>query len=402
MPGANVSQRRIRAANRLSAVRVRTLREPGIYEDGEGLRLVITPKGTKRWALRLTINGRRVERGLGVFPTVTLEDARSEALDLRRAARGGRDLRADRRRERAATTFAQAFEAFFASKRQQLVNAKHIQQWQNTMRDYVFPVIGAREIAEITPGEVLAVLEPIWFRRPETASRVLQRLRAVFDSAIVRGTRERANPCIGVARELGTDHRRVRHHPAMPWKDVPSFIRELRQFPAHLTTKLAFEFMILTAARSGEVRGALWSEMSLEKGLWIIPGNDPSTGRRMKSGEEHAVPLARRSIEILNEAKSLREGEIIFAGPHGGVLSDNTFSKLMRDRGIVGTPHGFRSAFKDWAAESGVRDEVSEAALAHTDGNRVRAAYRRTRFLEERTAVMQRWSHFATGEQDVP
>jgi integrase len=393
-----VPQKRVRAANRLSAAKVRTLKVPGLYEDGEGLRLIITPKGTKRWVLRLTINGRRVERGLGVYPAVTLEDARAEALKLRRAARNGKDLQADERRARTGTTFAHAFEAFFQLRRQQLANAKHIQQWQNTMRDYVFPIIGDRPVAEITAGEVLAVLQPIWFNKPETASRVLQRLRAVFDSAILRGTRERANPCVGVSRELGTDHRRVTHHAALPWREVPAFVCELRQSTAQEVTKLAFEFMILTAARSGEVRGALWSEISLEEKLWTIPGNDPVTSRRMKAGEDHTVLLSRRCIEILVEARSLHDGELVFPGPNGTAISDNTFSKLMRDRRIVGTPHGFRSAFKDWAAETGVRDEVSEAALAHADGNRVRAAYRRTRFIEERTALMQRWCDYVCGE----
>jgi hypothetical protein len=257
---------RIRALNRLSAIRVAKLKHPGLYEDGGGLRLIVTEKGTKRWALRVTIAGRRVERGLGVWPTVSLEEARRKADRYRRAAREGWDARWEEKRERQRQTvrFRDAFESFFAIRRRQLSNGKHVQQWLNTMRDYVFPVIGERPVAEITAGEVIEVLRPIWFTKPETAARVLQRMQATFDSAILRGTREKANPCIGVARELGTEHRKVRHHAALDWRDVPAFVRDLRQRPTMPVTRLLFEFLILTVARSGEARGALWCEIDCE------------------------------------------------------------------------------------------------------------------------------------------
>ena len=187
---------RVRAAHRLSAVRVAKTKQPGLYEDGAGLRLVITDRGTKRWALRLTINGRRVERGLGVYPEVGLDDARRKAEALRRAGKEGRDAHTDERRLRvkSGTTFAEAFDAYFAVGQKQLANAKHIQQWRNTMRDYVLPRMGRLPVSAIVASDVLSVLEPIWFTKPETASRILQRIRAVFDSAILRGRRERANP----------------------------------------------------------------------------------------------------------------------------------------------------------------------------------------------------------------
>lgn len=184
---------RVRALSRLSAVKVAKLKEPGLYEDGGGLRLVVTDRGTKRWALRLTIRGRRVERGLGLFPAVSLEEARRKADDLRRAAREGRDAQDEAKRgARAFVTFRQAFEDHFAVRRQQFSNGKHAAQWRSTMDAYVFPAIGRRPVAEITAAEVLGVLQPIWFSKPETASRVLQRMKSVFDSAILRGTRERA------------------------------------------------------------------------------------------------------------------------------------------------------------------------------------------------------------------
>jgi integrase len=407
-------KKRIRAAHRLSAIKVRKLRKPGLHEDGAGLRLVITDKATKRWALRITINGRRVERGLGVYPDVGLEDAREKAAVLRRAAKDGRDARAeDKQKKRSSITFKEAFETFFALREQQLSNGKHILQWRNTMRTYVLPKIGSRPVAEVTAADVIDVLKPIWFTKPETAARVLQRLRAVFDSAILRGMREKANPCIGVAAELGTDHRQVRHHAALPWQDVPAFVCELRNGTAMLATKLVLEFLIVTACRSGEARGALWQEIDLERKLWRIPGVDPVTGRRTKTREPHIVPLSSRALELLDEACKLERGAldeghkvergtVVFPGAKCQPLSDNTLSKLMRDAKVAGTPHGFRSAFKDWAAETGVRDEVSEAALGHADQNAVRAAYRRTNFLDERVGLMQRWADFVNGAQSVP
>lgn len=391
-------QQRVRAAHRLSAVKVAKLRQPGLYEDGAGLRLVVTEKGTKRWAVRVTINGRRVERGLGSYPIVGLEDAREQAAQIRNAARLGKDARFEAKKQRLANaTFAEAFESFFSIRSQQLSNGKHVQQWRSTMRDYVLPKIGQRPVGEVTAAEVIDVLKPIWFAKPETARRVFQRMNSVFDSAILRGSRERANPCVGVASELGTEHRRVTHHAALPWPEVPAFVSALRTRLAMTSTKLLFEFLILTASRSGEVRGAVWDEIDLVSKLWTIPGSDPVSGRRTKSGSEHIVPLSTRALEVLQEARKLHSGTIVFPGTKGQPLSDNTLSKLLRDGGIAGTPHGFRSAFKDWCAETGVRDEVSEAALAHADPNSVRAAYRRTRFLDERREVMQRWADFVGG-----
>ncbi len=395
-------KKRLRTAHRLSALKVTKISKPGLYEDGAGLRLVITDKGVKRWALRVTINGRRVERGLGVYPDVSLDDARDKAATFRRAAKNGRDARADATaKKRAGTTFKAAFEAFFSVREQQLSNGKHVQQWRNTMRDYVFPKIGRRPVAEVTAAEVIDVLKPIWFSKPETASRVLQRLRAVFDSAILRGMRERANPCIGVSAELGTDHRQVKHHAALPWREVPAFVRSLHESTATPATKLALQFLILTATRSGETRGALWDEFDLTLKLWTIPGVDPVTGRRTKTREPHVVPLSDRALEVLRDARKLGNGAVVFSGTKGQPLSDNTLSKTMRDAEVAGTPHGFRSAFKDWAAETAVRDEVSEAALAHADPNAVRAAYRRTRFLDERVGLMQKWADFVCGRATV-
>lgn len=402
MPLDGEIKSRLRTAHRLTALKVAKLKVPGLYEDGSGLRLVVTTVGTKRWVLRLTINGHRVERGLGVWPGVSLDDARRKAAPMRQAAKDGIDIRKEQRRLSKAkgVSFTQAFEEFFTIRKQHLSNGKHVQQWQNTMRDYVFPTIGKRPVADIIAGEVIDVLKPIWFSKPETAGRILQRVKATFDSAILRGTREKANPCIGVAQELGSLRRTVHHHPALPWCEVPAFVRMIRKSTSSETTRLLFEFLILTVARSGEARGALWQEIDLVQKTWSIPGFSAETGRRMKNRETHIVPLSKQAMRVLKKVRKLYpQASLIFPGANGAPLSDNTLSKLMRDAAVAGTPHGFRSTFKDWAAERGIRDEVSEAALAHSDRDKVRAAYRRTRFLDERKILMQNWSNFVCGRK---
>lgn len=211
-----------------------------MHEDGGGLRLVVDPSGARRWVSRLTITGRRVNRGLGSFPLVSLDAARDRATDLRRAAKAGRDVRAEEKAEAAkAVTFREAFEAMFAVRQKQLSNAKHLAQWSSTMEAYAFPRIGGKAVGEVTHADVLAILEPIWWAKPETAKRVLQRLEAVFKSAILRGNRAKASPCIGVADELGRGNREVEHHRAMPWRDVPAFVVRLQGSRRMLATRLA-------------------------------------------------------------------------------------------------------------------------------------------------------------------
>jgi integrase len=341
--------------------------------------------------------GTRREFGLGSLHDVPIVEARAEASKMRREARIGRDP-ADERRADAArrVTFRQAFDAYFEIKRKGLSNAKHLAQWPSTMEMYVFPRLGNRPVAEILSGEVLAVLEPIWHAKPETAKRVLQRMQAIFDSAILRNWRERASPCIGVAQALGgTAHRRVQHHAALPYEAVADFLRELRRSHARLETRLAFEWLILTATRSGETRHAGWSEIDAARRIWIIPG------QRMKGSggnrREHHVPLSDRCLQILDEARVLkRSSSLLFPSDRTGKpLSDMTFTKLLRDLGYGGrvTAHGFRSSFRDWATEvEKVREVVAEAALAHAVRDKTEAAYRRTTYLEDRRTLMQRWA----------
>jgi integrase len=381
---------------RLNHLKVVKLKQPGIYEDGGGLRLVVGPTLRKRWVLRFTLAGQRKERGLGSFPTVSLEEAREEANEWRRAAKQGKDLWRERCRSRQLSngTFRQAFEVFFAVRRQTLSNSKHAAQWATTMETYAFPIIGSAPVANIDANDVLRVLSPIWFEKPETARRVLQRMEAVFKSAILRGTRTLASPCIGVAQELGTRHRSVKHHVSLPWSEVPDFVRALRSRRALSSTKMALEFLILTAARSGEVRHASWSEIDLASREWRIPA------RRTKTRESHTVPLSNRAMSLLSEVDgSPRPPDLIFPNARSKPLSDMTPTKLVRDMGYAGraTPHGFRTSFKVWAAEvARVRDEVSEAALGHKIPEKVRAAYLRTEFLNERKPLMEYWSEYVS------
>ena len=294
-----------------------------------------------------------------------------------------------------ALTFRQAFKDYFCLKRKQLSNAKHLMQWPSTMGTYVFPIIGDVPVSEVTAAHVIEVLKPIWFSKPETARRVLQRIEAVFKWAILCGFREKASPCVGVADHLGTRHREQNHHAALPWPDVPEFVAILQQ-PSQNgwpTTRLAFEFLILTATRSAEVRDAVWSEFDLDNATWEIPKE------RMKARKAHRVPLSQRCLQVLRQARALNaDGQLVFEGTkRGRPLSDMTFTKLLRDTGLgeKATAHGFRSAFKNWCSEAAkARDEVSEAALAHTIKDRVKAAYLRTDFFEDRKSLMETWSTF--------
>jgi integrase len=383
----------------LTALAVNKQRKPGVYADGGGLNFIVTDAGAKRWELRITIGGRRRQLGLGVYPDVSLEDARRKASQIRTGALRRTVATAHRKPEWIAVshphcvTFQAAFEGYFEMKEQQLSNEKHRAQWRSSMKAYVFPTIGKRPVAEITAAEVIDILKPIWNTKRETARRVLQRTRAVFEAAIVRGERERASPTIGVASVLGTRHRQLEHHRAMRHADVPAFVARLRGLGGRAATRLAFEFLILTATRSGEVRLATWDEIDLDAALWKLPA------ARMKARAEHAVPLAPRALAILREARAVSpDSELIFSGAKlGRPLSDMTLTNVFRRAGHGGqaTPHGFRSSFKDWCAEiAKVRDEVSEAALAHATPDKVRAAYLRTRFLEERRQLMRDWADY--------
>lgn len=385
---------RNRSLARLTALAVKKASRPGIYQDGGGLRFVVTPAGTRQWVLRITINGKRRDVGLGGYPAVSLETARELAAGHRSTAKTGGDPIEQRRIVKAkARTYRQAFDDYYATKKKELTNGSHVREWQSCMERYVFPKIGERPVGEVRAGEVVDILRPIWDTKAETARRVLQRVTAVFDAEIVLENRERANPCTGVARVLGSTPREKGNFRSLPYHQIATFVKELRQRGGDPATRLCLEWLILTASRSGEARGAAWAEINEKKALWTLPPE------RMKGRREHVVPLSARCLEIVKEARALgREGALLFPSQMSGeMLSDMTLTKLLRDMDYakVATVHGFRSTFKTWSGEvDKARDEVSEAALAHLDGNAVRAAYLRAQYLDERAELMSRWEKF--------
>ena len=386
---------------------VRTCKKPGVYMDGGGLRFRVMANGSRTWIMRITIRGVRRDISIGALAILSLAKAREKAQEICETVAGGRDPASERRAHRSppktpseviATserpTFEACWQAYWTVKEPQLSNGKHRDQWVSTMKTYVLPHIGNRAIVDIKPGEIMDLLKPIWHTKEETARRVLQRIDAVFVSAITRELRDKASPCTGVARELGNRRSNPNHHAALPYGEVGLFIGNLRQRAGPLASRLAFEFLVLTATRSGETRGAAWSEVDLPSSLWIIPA------QRMKARAEHIVPLSDQAAAILETTRTnFPDSDLCFPNAKGVRFSDMVFTKALRDMGLGerATAHGFRTSFKTWAAETGVRDEVSEAALAHTDPNPVRAAYRRTTFLDERRVVMQAWAYFAQG-----
>ncbi len=269
---------------RLSAAFVRTCATPGVYADGGGLRFRVMPNGSRLWVMRITVDGRRRDISLGPAATRSLMEAREQAARIRKAVADGHDPTDERRERRAARlaarqaavvperpTFDACWRSYWAVKEPQLSNGKHGDQWVATMKTYVLPHIGQRPVADVRPGEIIDLLKPIWHVKEETARRVLQRVDAVFVSAITRELRDKASPCTGVAKELGKRRRPERHHAALPYQEVAAFLEKLRQRQGPVASRLAFEFLVVTAARSGETRGAAWSEIDTTNRLWTIP-----------------------------------------------------------------------------------------------------------------------------------
>ncbi len=380
----------------LSAAGVRTVSQPGRYADGNGLYLVVDPSGAKRWVLRTVIHGRRRDIGLGGLRVVTLAEAREKAGALRKTARAGGDPLAERRRERRAIpTFEEAARSVHAEHATAWKNAKHAAQWLGTLEGYVFPALGTTRVDHIDTPAVLRVLSPIWLTKPETARRVRQRIGTVLDWAGAAGFRSGENPVEGVAKGLPKQGDRDDHHAALPYSRVPGFIHDLREAATNEPTRLAFEFLILTATRTAEVLMATWTEIDFAEKTWIIPRE------RMKAGREHRVPLAPRCLEILDRARKLSAGAgSVFPGRAAGKpLSNMVFLMTLRRMKQPVTTHGFRSSFRDWASErTNFPGEVCELALAHSLKDRTEAAYRRGDLLDKRRALMTAWAAFATSE----
>jgi integrase len=372
---------------KLTARKVEALKEPGHYVDGDGLALVIGRRGGKSWVLRTMVRGKRRDIGLGGVSWVSLAEAREKSRAARKIAREGGDPIAERRANVACPTFEEAARKVHA---EQIVtrgrSVKHRDQWINTLRDYAFPVIGAKPVRDVDQADVLRVLAPIWLEKAVTARRVRQRIRTVMDWARTAGHFVGVNPVEGVERGLSMPERRVVHHAAMPWRDVPGFMGGLGEGVA----ALALRFLILTAARSGEVRGMRWVEIDTEARLWTVPDF------RMKGAREHKVPLSDEALAVLDRARGLDADLVFPSQKRGQGLSNTTLARLMRLHGHENsTLHGFRSSFADWASErGGMPREIAELSLAHEVGNATERAYRRSDLLGKRRTLMERWARF--------
>ena len=373
-------------AGKLNARFVRTVKAPGRYQDGNGLMLYVTARGGCSWVQRITIHGVRVDVGLGGADVVTLAEARQTALENKRIARAGGDPR------QTAPTVPTFREAAIETWKVQTANArnpKHRAQWIATLEAYAHPVIGDLPVDRIQPRHVMEILTPIWLTKHETASRVRQRVSKVMQWCVAHGHRE-FDPVTVVGAALPSNGHRKQHHRTCGYAAVSDALRRIQESSAYPTTKAAFAFLVLTAARSGEVRGAAWSEVDMEAATWTIPAT------RMKAGIEHVVPLTDAALQVLQVAAAYRDdSDLVFPSPRGKVLSDMTLSKLAKEIGIDGTPHGMRSAFRTWVSERGIAPrEVAEECLAHVNPNKVEAAYQHSTMLDRRRALMERWADF--------
>lgn len=391
-----------RTVEKLSALAVSKAKTPGYLSDGAGLYLQVSKTGTKSWIFRFTRAGKQREMGLGPVHTIGLAEARAKARDCRALLLNGKDPLETRNSEKMAEalerakmiTFDQCASAYIAAHRSSWKNVKHGNQWENTLATYAGPIIGALPVASVDTGLVVKVLSPIWSSKTETATRLRGRIESILDWATVSKYRVGENPARwrGHLENLLADPSklgRVEHHPALPWQELGAFMVDLRSREG--IAARAVDFAILTAARSGEVRGATWSEIDIAGALWIIPA------ARMKAGREHRVPLSTAAIALLKNLT--RHDDFVFPGrAKGSALSDMSLTAVLRRMGRPDiTVHGFRSTFRDWCAESLANSfprEVCEHALAHSLPDKVEAAYRRGDLLEKRMLLMQVWANY--------
>ncbi len=371
----------------LSAAFIRSA-PPGRHADGNGLYLFVQPSRTRSWIQRLLVRGRRRELGLGSVALVPLAEAREKALANRKLARQGGDPLAEKRRAEGIPTFAEAAMRVLEQKEGGWRNPRHPREWMSSLRRFAFPRIGKMPVSEVTSADVLEILTPLWHRKVSTAKRVRQRLRAVLEWAVAMEYRI-DNPCDRIGPVLGPQQDVTEHMQALPHREVAAVIRKVRASAAVPAARLAFEFLVLTAARWSEVRWAEWAEIDRSGRVWTVPA------RRAKTNRRHRVPLCGRALEILEAAQALEEAASPLVFTHGGgsPLHDSAVRRLLRQLGIAAVPHGFRSSFRDWAGEETDHPrEVIEAALAHVVRNRVEAAYARSDLFERRRTLMDDWA----------
>ncbi|HET8701444.1 MAG TPA: integrase arm-type DNA-binding domain-containing protein [Nitrococcus sp.] len=396
-------------ARELSALEVRRLTTPGLHAVGGvvGLQLRISDTNARYWVLRTTIAGRRRDIGIGPYPEVTLAQARVSAAEARAKARAGIDPVAERRAARdallaaqgASLTFDEAAKKCIAAKRREFRNPKHAAQWSSTLDAYASPVIGKLPVAAVELAHIVTILEPIWTTKTETATRLRGRIEAVLAWATVSGYRSGENPArwkghLDAVLPKPRKVAKVRHHKALPWQEIGRFVRELRSREG--LAARALEFLILTATRSGEVRGATWDEISLAQRLWTIPAH------RIKAGREHRVPLSDAAVALLEALPRFVGSKYVFPAARGGALSDMSLSAVMKRMSTDAVPHGFRSTFRDWCSETTAYPrDVAEMALAHAIPDKVEAAYRRGDLMAKRIQLMKEWARFCSTVQPV-
>jgi integrase len=392
----------------LTVRQVETMREPGMYADGDGLYLQVTAAGAKTWIFRFQLAGKRREMGMGSVSLVTLAKAREKAKEARLDVKSGidpiaaRDAREAQRALDAARlmSFEDAATEYVRSHRAGWKNAKHAAQWTSTLRTYVYPILGKLPVADVDTGLVVKVLSPIWTEKPETAGRVRGRVESILDWARVQGYRTGENHARwrGHLDHILPSRRKVArpgHHASMPYADVPKFYLRL-QAQDGLGAR-ALELAILTAGRTGEVLGARWDEIDFDRATWTVPAD------RMKAGREHRVPLSAPALALLRKLEAIRIDDFLFSGQRPGKpLSNMAMAMVLRRMKLDCTPHGFRATFRTWAADTTTfPDPVVEMALAHTIEDKVVAAYQRGDLFDRRAKLMDAWAGYCAGAAKV-
>ena len=379
----------------LTAAKVKNISDPGMYGDGGTLYLRVAPGGSKSWIQRLTIEGKRCDIGLGGYPLTSLAEARDKAFENRKAARGGGDPLAEKRKARM-PTFREAAQNTFDANRPRWRSEKVAAKWWQAMEKHAFPNLGNKRVDRIGRDDVLRVLTPLWTSRPEQARKLRQSIRSTLSWAQAHGLVETNMAGEAINGALPAQPAVKEHLRALPYREVGTALETVEASASSLSAKLCFRFTVLTAARSGEARGATWDEIDLDAREWRIPAG------RMKAGAEHRVPLSDAALTVLEQARPLRDKwRLVFPSPSraGRSLSDMTLTKVLRTTGLAerATVHGFRSSFRDWCADTGKPREIAEAALAHTVGG-VEGAYFRSDLFARRRRVMADWAAYLTGD----
>ena len=395
-------------AKELSALDIKRITKPGRHAVGSisGLLIVVKNTGAKSWILRTIIGNKRRSIGLGAYPEISLSRARERAREAKELIEQGVDPVERKKSIRAALrssqngrmTFSEAARRCHEKKVTEFRNPKHIKQWIKSVERFAFPIIGRMAVEDIELPQILKILEPIWIDKTETATRLRQRVEQIINWATISGYRKGDNPArwkghLDAILPLPNKIKRVKHMKALPYKDIGAFMTELRQREG--MGARALEFIILTACRSGECRLATWDEINLQDKVWTIPGE------RMKAGKEHKIPLVDDAVKLLRRLPRFQGSDYIFTAPRGGPLSDMSISAVCKRMKVEAVPHGFRSTFRDWAAENtNFPREVAEMSLAHTIENAVEAAYRRGDLFRKRRKLVESWAAYCNKAQD--